>query len=44
MSFRSANELPTEKSEVQHVSKFLNDHIDDLCEKLNMLKNELSEK
>lgn len=44
MNFRSANELPTEKSEVQHVSKFLSDHIDDLCEKLNMLKNEFSEK
>ena len=44
MNFRSANELPIEKSEVQHVSKFLSDHIDDLCEKLNMLKNELSEK
>lgn len=44
MNFRSANELPTEKSEVQHVSKFLSDYIDDLCGKLNMLKSELSEK
>ncbi len=44
MNFRSANDLPTEKSEVQHMSKFLSDYIDDLCEKLNMLKSELSEK
>lgn len=44
MNFRSANELPTEKSEVQDVSKFLSDYIDDLCGKLNMLKSELSEK
>lgn len=44
MNFRLANELPTEKSEVQHMSKFFSDHIDDLCEKLNMLKSELSEK
>ena len=43
MNFRSTNELPTEKSEVQYVSKFLSDYIDDLCGKLNLLKGELSE-
>ncbi|AAW87774.1 hypothetical protein VF_A0704 [Aliivibrio fischeri ES114] len=41
MNFRSANDLLTEKSEVQHMSKFLSDYIDDLCKKLQKLKEEL---
>lgn len=43
MNFRSANDLPIEQSEVQFMSKFISDYIDDLCRKLNMIKSGLSE-
>ena len=43
MAFRSAGELSSETSEVQYMSSFLSDYIDDLCGKLILLKGELSE-
>lgn len=43
MNFRSNNELDIEKNDVQGLSKFMSDYIDDLCVKLNLLKDELSE-
>jgi len=43
MSFRSDNELSTEKSDVQNISKFLTIYIDDLRGKLSLVKDELSE-
>ncbi|MCC4834770.1 hypothetical protein LMH66_19180 [Shewanella sp. 10N.7] len=43
MNFRSNNELDIEKNDVQGLSEFMSDYIDDLCVKLNLLKDELSE-
>jgi len=44
MNFRSDNELPIDKGEVQQALRFLSGYIDDLCGKLNSLKGELTEK
>lgn len=42
MNFRSANELPSDKSDVQQISIFIGEYIDSLSEKLNLLKDELN--
>ncbi|MBB1338755.1 MULTISPECIES: hypothetical protein [Pseudoalteromonas] len=44
MSFRSDQKLDIEKIETHDSLKFFGGYIDDLCEKLNLLKCELSEK
>lgn len=43
MNFRTAHDLSNDKNEFQQVSKFLCSYIDDLRNKLNLLKRELSE-
>ncbi|MEZ9932967.1 hypothetical protein AB4455_26320, partial [Vibrio sp. 10N.261.46.E12] len=40
-NFRSVNKLSSETCEAQSVSKFLSEHIDDLCRKLQKIKEEL---
>lgn len=44
INFRSDNELSFEAGEAQPVSKFLSCHIDDLCRKLQKLKEELPDR
>ncbi|MAE01559.1 MAG: hypothetical protein CMK66_03095 [Pseudoalteromonas sp.] len=44
MSFRSDQKLDTEKIETHDSLQFFSGYIDDLCEKLNLLKCELSKK